>query len=221
MIAVRRTEGWPSAGGLSSPPLRWLARLSIPVLVISAFLCGAGVAAVVFVGFWGTEAGRRQSAETSLHASRARARTLSARTALLQRRLADATANLTRVERAVERRQAATAALLRQNSGLIDSAGGLHTRAAALERRASSVSGLTGTLGSDLVGLMNYLSGTDASAIDPAYVKAQLNYLRPAIEKARAAAGALGGDARTYGDAVERFAQQASAYATALGRLQR
>jgi hypothetical protein len=195
-------------------------RLSTPVLAISAFLCGAGVAAAIFVGFWDSEAGRRQSAEATLAKTRTHERTLVAETTWLRRRLAAATSNLARVERSVERRQLATQALLRENSGLLGTAGGLHGRATSLEQRASSVSSVTTTLGADLVGLTDYLTKTGAASIDPAYVKAQLDYLRPAIEKARTAAGALGEDARSYGDAVERFAAQAAAYAAALRRLQ-
>ncbi len=101
------------------------------------------------------------------------------------------------------------------------SASRLQDRGGSLEQRAASVSKLAGTLGNDLVAVLGYITNTSAGSLDPAYLKVQLDYLRPAVVSVRSAAEALGTDAGSYGTAVEGFTAEAAAYAAALRRLAR
>src|SRR5207253_2072409 len=106
----------------------------------------------------------------------------------------------------------------RENTALTASAGRLHGRGGSLGRRAAAVSRLAATLGNDLVAVLAYVTNTGAGSLDPSYLKAQLDYLRPAVANVRSAAEALGADAGSYGAAVDGFAAQAEAYAAALGQ---
>jgi hypothetical protein len=57
------------------------------------------------------------------------------------------------------------------------------------------------------------VSGTDAATIDPAFLQAQLAYLRPSLSKVAAAAAALAGQANLDSGAIRAFVRSASAYA--------
>ena len=133
----------------------------------------------------------------------------------------DSRATAARLETGRDRLRAAAQALLRDNGSLMASASRLQGQGGSLEHRAASVSKLAGTLGNDLVAVLAYITNTSAGSLDPSYLKAQLDYLRPAVADVRSAAETLGADAGSYGTAVEGFTAQAAAYAAALGRLAR
>jgi murein L,D-transpeptidase YcbB/YkuD len=219
MIVLRREETWPD--GRRRLRLRWrgLARLRTPVLVVAAALFGAAVSAVVLVGFWDKEANRRQAAEAKLATSAERGRALAKANTRLRRGLADSRSSSARLEQSAERLRAAAKTLLRKNAELIATADRLHGRGGSLESRAASVSKLAATLGNDLVAVLAYITNTSAGSLDPSYLKAQLDYLRPAVTSVRSAAAALGDEASSYGSAVDGFTAQAGAYATALREL--
>lgn len=221
MVVLRREEAWP--GGRRRLRIRWhgLAGLGTPVLVVAAALFGAAVSATVLVGLWDTEAGRRQTAETRLAASAERAQALAGANVRLRRRLADSRATSAQLEQGAARLRAAARTLLRENAALMASASRLHGRGGSLERRAGSVSRLAATLGNDLVAVLAYITNTSAGSLDPSYLRAQLDYLRPAVASVRSAAETLGADARSYGTAIDGFASEAAAYAAALRRLAR
>jgi murein L,D-transpeptidase YcbB/YkuD len=191
------------------------------VLVVAAALFGAAVSAAVLVSFWDKETGRRRTVETKLAASAERAKALVGANARLQRQLADSRATSMRLEQGGDRLRAAAQALLRQNSALMASASRLQDQGGSLEHRAASVSKLAATLGNDLVAVLAYITNTSAGSLDPSYLKAQLDYLRPAVVSVRSAAEALGADAGSYGTAVDGFTAQVAAYAAALHRLAR
>jgi hypothetical protein len=71
------------------------------------------------------------------------------------------------------------------------------------------------TLDNDLQSLSNYVSGANGSNLDPAFLQAQLDYLKPALTNVGAAADALSSQANTYSTAVGAFVHNASAYASA------
>jgi murein L,D-transpeptidase YcbB/YkuD len=221
MIVLRREEGWTD--GRRRLRIRWrgLSRLRTPVLVVAAALFGAAVSAAVLVGFWDKETGRRRAVETKLATSAQRAKELAAANTRLQRRVVDSRATAARLEESGDRLRAAAQSLLRENGALMAGASRLQERGGTLEERAASVSKLAGTLGNDLVAVLHYITNTSAGSLDPSYLKAQLDYLRPAVVSVRSAAEALGADAGSYGTAVDGFTAEAAAYAAALRRLAR
>jgi hypothetical protein len=219
MIALRRQESWTD--GRRRLRLRWTGatRLRLPVLVTSAALFGAAVSAAVIVTYWDRESGRREAVETKLAATEKRVRTLTAENGTLRRRLARSLATSAELQRHAARLQAAAKTLLRQNTTLVASAGDLRSRSGSLEGQAAAVAKLADTLGGSLVAVLDYVSNTSLASLDPGYLKAQLDYLGPAVAKVRSAAGALGADAGSYAGAVDAFAQEAAAYAKALRQL--
>ena len=221
MIVVRREESWSDGRRRLRIRLRGLARLGTPVLVVAAALFGAAVSAAALVGFWDKEANRRNAAEARLETMTERGRALTKQNARLERRLTDSRASATRLEQRAVRLRAAAQTLLRKNAALIATADRLHGRGGSLESRAASVSKLAATLGNDLVSVLAYITNTSAGSLDPSYLKAQLDYLRPAVTSVRSAAAALGDEASSYGSAVDGFTAEAEAYAAALGRLAR
>jgi hypothetical protein len=221
VIVLRREEGW--ADGRRRLRIRWggLSRLRTPVLVVAAALFGAAASGAVLVGFWDKETGRRRAVETKLAASADRAKALAAANVRLRRRVVDSRATAAQLEQDGDRLRAAAQSLLRENGVLLTSASRLQDRGGSLEHRAASVSKLAGTLGNDLVAVLHYITNTSAGSLDPSYLKAQLDYLRPAVASVRSAAEALGADAGSYGTAVDGFTAEAGAYAAALRRLAR
>jgi hypothetical protein len=221
MIVLRREQAWSDGRRRLRIGWRRLAALRTPVLVLAAALFGAAVSATVLVSFWGKEASRRNAAETRLAASAEHARALTHTNARLRHELVDTRATSARLERGGARLRAAAQTLLRENGALIVSASHLHGRGGSLEHRAASVSRLADTLGNDLLAVLGYITNTSAGSLDPSYLKAQLDYLRPAVAGVRSAAEALGADASSYGTTVDAFTAQATAYAAALRRLAR
>jgi hypothetical protein len=221
VIVLRREETWPD--GRRRLRIRWrgLSRLRTPVLVVAAALFGAAVSAAVLVGFWDKETGRRRAVEAKLADSAQRAKALAAANTRLQGRVVDSRATAVKLEQDGDKLRAAAQSLLRENGALMASASRLQDRGGTLEERAASVSKLAGTLGNDLVAVLHYITNTSAGSLDPSYLKAQLDYLRPAVVDVRSAAEALGADAGSYGTAVDGFTAEAGAYAAALRRLAR
>jgi len=219
MVVLRREKTGPR--GRRHLRIDWgrVARLGTPVLFVSALLFGAAVSATVLVGFWDKEVGRKRAAEAKLAASVDRTKTLAEANRSLERRLAASRAtsarfarNSARLAQSAERLEAAARRLVRENAALTASAGRLHGQGGSLGRRAASVSKLAATLGNDLVSVLAYITNTSAGSLDPSYLKAQLDYLRPAVADVRSAAEALGTGADSYANAVDGFPAQAKAY---------
>jgi murein L,D-transpeptidase YcbB/YkuD len=221
VIVVRREGSWAGGRRRLRVRLRRLGRLRTPVLVVAAALFGAAASAAVLVGFWDKEAGRRKAVEARLAESARHAQALAGANATLRKRLAASRATSTRLEQGSAQLRAAAEKLLAENRALTETATRLHGKGGSLERGAASVSKLAATLGSDLVAVLSYITNTHAGSLDPAYLKAQLDYLRPAVQSVRSAADGLGADAGSYAKAVDGFAAQVSAYAAALDRLAR
>jgi hypothetical protein len=220
MIVSRREHSWLDDGRRRlHVRLRALGRLRTPVLVVAAALFGAAISAVVWVGLWNREAGSRHTAEAALAASQKHARALASENTRLRGRLVDSRTTSARLEQSSARLQAAAQTLVRENATLVASAGKLHGRGGSLERRSLLVSKLAAALGNDLVSVLAYITNTSIGSLDPSYLKAQLDYLRPAVANVRSAAEGLGADASTYAAAVDGFAAEAAAYETALRKL--
>jgi hypothetical protein len=203
------------------PEARGLTRLRTTVLVTAAALFGAAISAAALVGLWNNEVTHRRALEAKLAASQRQARTLVAEARDLKGGLADSRATSAQLERRAARLRAEAKSLLTANEKLIASAGSLHGSGGSLQRRALTVSKLSATLGADVVTVLRYVTNTSIGSLDPTYLKAQLDYLQPAVASIKSAADALGADAGAYATAVDRFAAQASEYDSALRDLAR
>lgn len=200
---------------------RRAAKARTPILVVAAALCGAVISAAVLVGFWGRETRSRRAVEVKLAKSQDRVKALSTANTKLRLRAdanAEAAASLAQSYR---RLRAQARALMDENGRLVASAGNLHGRGGSLQTRAASVSKQAATLGNDVIAAVRYITNTSLGALDPAYLKAQLDYLEPAVANIRSAADSLGAEAGSYATAVDGFAVQAEAYAAAVRRLAR
>jgi len=222
---LRRTESWANGRSRLRVTLR-SPRLRTVLLVGSAAVLGALMASAALVTFWDRETGRRLAAESKLADRDRRVKELGSTNRDLQRLLArDATAIRQLEERTVTLQRSATTVraaagtVLKRNGALVARADSLHGRGGSLEQQAAAVSKLADTLGNDLVAVLAYVSNTSPASLDPAYLKAQLDYLKPAVAQVRSAAQELGSDADGYAGAVDAFAAQAVAYAAALRRL--
>ena len=216
MISVRRE--WPALGRTR---LRALARLQTPVLIVSAALFGAAFSAAVLVGFWDDQVQGKRDAQAKLAASRSEVKALTAKNTRLLVSLAESRGVSAHLERSFARIRVETKNLKAQNAALVESAGSLHGRGGSLQERALSLSRLAATLGHDVASAVNYIRTTPLGSLDPAYLKAQLDYLEPAVASIRSAADALGSESGSYRSAVDGFATQAEAYAGAVRRLAR
>jgi hypothetical protein len=190
-------------------------RLRTTVLVVAAALFGAAFSAAALVGLWNGEVDHRRAVAAKLDLSVKRAQSLAAENKRLRAGLVDSRAVSTRLARSSARLRAEAKGLLTENEKLIASAGSLHGSGGSLQRRALSVSRLAATLGSDVVTVLRYVTNTSIGALDPAYLKAQLDYLQPAVAAIRSAADALGADAADYAAALDRFAAEAAKYDSA------
>ena len=189
------------------------ARLATPVLVVSALLCGLAVGAAVFSSLWRNETADRQAAQQALTRQRARTQALAVEVdALREKLLASRHTAAAAAKRANDRRSLILDLDRSADSLLADSAP-LQDRAAAITDRSQSLSALIRTLDNDLASLSSYVSGADASNLDPAFLKAQLDYLKPSLSKVGAAADGLATEANDYSDAVRAFVGSASGYA--------
>jgi hypothetical protein len=217
-----RREAWAQSGRRRFDTRRsGVARLRTAVLIAAAALFGAAFSAAALVGLWNGEVGHRRAVQAKLQTSEQRTQSLTAANTRLRATLADSRADSSRLARTSARLRAEAKALLTENEKLIASAGTLHGSGGSLQRRALSVSRLAATLGSDVVTVLRYVTNTSIGSLDPAYLKAQLDYLQPAVTGIRAAADALSKDAGDYAAAVDRFSAQAAEYDSALRDLSR
>jgi hypothetical protein len=202
---------------------RWSApgRLRTTALVVAAALFGAALSAAALVGLWDNEVRHRRAIEEKLVASRDHSETLATVNKRLRAGLVDSRSLTVKLKRSSARLRAEAKTLLIENEKLIARAGSLHGTGGSLQRRALSVSRLAGTLGGDVIVVLRYVTNTSIGSLDPAYLKAQLDYLQPAVAGIRSAADALGAEAGDYTDAVDRFAAQAAQYDSALRDLAR
>ena len=197
----------------SAARLRLPARLATPVLVVSALLFGAGIGSAVFATLWRNETTSRQGAEQALAQERAAAGLLAAQIGKLQAKLHTSQRSAAAASRTAADRKATIATLDRSAGSLLSASTPLQDQAASITGRSQSLSALIRTLDNDLTSLSRYVSGASSSNLDPAFLQAQLDYLRPSLSKVGAAADALSAQANRYSDTVRAFVRSASAYA--------
>jgi hypothetical protein len=185
------------------PLARARRRLSLPaappsprallVLLVSAFLLGGVLSALLFVGVW---------RHTAADADRARADQLAAGQTLqaTRFRLARAEADLAAAQvaiakvRAERNRVAGELARLRHVSSRAGTA--LPPRLQAIASEAGAVSRESAKLASALATLNTYLGNASAGGVDPAFLAIQVRYLSGATSAIRDAAATLTTDAQ-------------------------
>jgi hypothetical protein len=147
------------------------------VLVFSAFLLGAVLGALTFVGIWRHTAAagdRAQAAQT-----------------IAQQRLAETNLDLQRARQSIQAERALVARLRVQRGKLLDeltrlrsAAGGLPGRLQSISTDAATLSRSTSSLESELFALQAYLERPSATGIDVGFVTAQIRYLIRSTEAA-------------------------------------
>jgi hypothetical protein len=205
----------PQGGAIAlRPPWRPSARLATPVLVVAALLAGAAIGSLVFATLWQREASGRQSAETRLASSQGRVADLRADVRSLERRLGASARTAAAAGQAAKRGSEMVAGLAQSAKPLVATAGSLEGQAATLTHRASDLSGLIATLDKDLASLSRYVG--DGGSLDPAFLKTQLGYLTPSLDRVGTASAALAGEVSTYASTVQTFVGRLAAYAQSI-----
>jgi prefoldin subunit 5 len=185
------------------------------VLVVSALLFGAGIGSAVFATLWRNETSSRRSAEQALTKERAAYVSLAGRIGALQTRLHTSQRSAAAEARTAADRKSLIASLDQSASSLLAASTPLEGQAGSITQRSQSLSSLVRTLDNDLASLSRYVSGASSSNLDPAFLQAQLDYLKPSLSKVGAAADALSSQANQYSQTVRAFVRSASAYAGA------
>jgi hypothetical protein len=206
----------PPQGGAIALRLPWRpsARLATPVLVVAALLAGAAVGSLVFATLWQREASGRETAQAQLASSQSRVVDLRGDVRRLQRQLDASTKTAAAAGRAAKRGSEVVAGLAQSAKPLVATAGSLEGQAATLTQRASSLSGLIATLDKDLASLSSYVGG--GGSLDPAFLKTQLGYLTPSLDRVGSASAALAGEVSTYASTVQAFVGRLAAYAQSI-----
>jgi hypothetical protein len=206
----------PPQSGAIALRLPWLpsARLATPVLVVAALLAGAAIGSLVFATLWQREASSRETAQAQLASSRSRVADLRAGVRRLQLQLDASAKTAASAGRAAKRGSEVVAGLAQSAKPLVATAGSLESQASTLTQRASSLSGLIATLDKDLASLSRYVG--DGGSLDPAFLKTQLGYLTPSLDRVGSASAALAGEVSTYASTVQAFVDRLATYAKSI-----
>jgi chromosome segregation ATPase len=184
------------------------------VLVVAALLFGAGIGSAVFATLWRNETTSRRTAEQALAREHTIAASLAAQIDRLRLNLDSSQRTAAAAARTAADRKSVIAGLDRSAGSLLAASTPLEDQAGSITDRSQSLSALIRTLDNDLASLSRYVSGASSSNIDPAFLQAQLAYLKPSLSKVGAAADALSAQANQYSGTVRAFVQSASAYAS-------
>ena len=195
--------------------LRLPAGLATPVLVVSALLFGAGIGSAVFATLWRNETNSRQSAQQALAQERTAYASLATQIDKLRANLHTSQRATAAAARTAADRKSVIAGLDRSAASLLAASTPLQDQASSITSRSQSLSSLIRTLDNDLESLSHYVSGASSSNLDPAFLQAQLDYLKPSLSKVGGAADALSSQANRYSGTVRAFVHSASAYAGA------
>ena len=178
-------------------------------MFVSAMLCGAALAGLLFVGVWRHTAGEaasskaaQQSDHLALQASHRAVAALSAKLAREQAMLAranragaattsalaDARDTLARARGELVQARAALARTKAAGAAALNSA---KTRASNLGADANTIARATATLRSELTALETYAQNPGPTGIDPGYLANQVRYLEASAAAAASAASDL------------------------------
>ena len=183
------------------------------MLAVAALLAGAGIGSAVFASLWQHEASGRQTAEQQLASSRDRIATLRVDVRALERRLDASTKSAAAAGRAVAHGNEVVAGLAEGATPLVVAASSLEAQAGALTERSRTLSALIATLDKDLASLSRYVGDSSGTSLDPAFLRTQLGYLTPSLDRVGTASASLAGEVGTYASTVQTFVTRLSAYA--------
>jgi hypothetical protein len=157
------------------------------LLVASAFLSGAVLAALLFVGVWRHTAADGDRAHAQEAATRRVALTAQHRLSVLKTRLEQEHAALLAAQR---RERGARAAAAAQHATLAAIDRALPPRLAAAETSARTLVTKLAALRSELAALESYLRRPGPAGLDEAYLMTQVRYLSASADAAASAASA-------------------------------
>jgi chromosome segregation ATPase len=173
-------------------------------LTISAFVLGGVLSDLLFVGVWRHTAAEGDRARQAQAESRLTLKRAQEQLATAQQQLAASRAAVRALaaRRTVARRE--LAALRRRDAAARAS---LSPRLRAIAGGADALTRESAKLDSALATLDDYIRNASGAGVDPAYLAAQVAYLRSATGRAKAAAATLVGDASQAQASAKRLAR--------------
>jgi hypothetical protein len=195
------TEVTAIRSGVRAHIQRWLARpVATPslraqiALLLSAFLLGGVLAALLFVGVWRHTAAEGDRARRAQLESKQALRAAQIQLTRSERQLADARASLAKIR--VERRRLGRE-LNRRRAVDGRLATSLPPRLQSISANAGAVEQKTAKLGAALATLRDYLRNASATGVDAAFLAAQVGYLIGSANTTRATASQLAAEAQS------------------------
>lgn len=173
-------------------------------LTVSAFVLGGVLSGLLFVGVWRHTAAEGDRARQAQAESRLTLKRAQEQLALSQQQLAASRAAVRALaaRRTVARRE--LAALRRRDAAARASLG---PRLRAIAGGADALNRESAKLDSALATLDDYIRNASGAGVDPAYLAAQVAYLRSATGRAKTAAATLVGDASQAQASAKRLAR--------------
>jgi hypothetical protein len=171
-------------------------------MFVSAMLCGAALAGLLFVGVWRHTAGEaasikvaQRSDHLALRASRREVVALSAQLANEQALLARSNRTGAATKEALGTARDALAqaetTLARTKANAAAALDSAKARAASLSSEAGTLARATATLRSELIALETYAQNPGPTGVDPGYLATQVRYLEASAAAAASAASSL------------------------------
>jgi hypothetical protein len=195
------TEITAIRSGVRAHIQRWLARpVATPslraqiALLLSAFLLGGVLAALLFVGVWRHTAAEGDRARRAQLESKQALRAAQIQMTRSEGQLADARASLAKIR--VERRRLGRE-LNRRRAVDGRLATSLPPRLQSISANAGAVEQKTAKLGAALATLRDYLRNASATGVDAAFLAAQVGYLIGSANTMRATASQLAAEAQS------------------------
>ena len=115
--------------------------------------------------------------------------------------------------RAAKRGSAVVSALAEGAQPLVATPARSRIRRVRSPQRSNTLSSLIGSLNKDLASLATYVGDASGATLDPAFLKTQLDYLTPSLDKVGAASASLAAEVGTYSQTVQAFVGRLSTYA--------
>jgi chromosome segregation ATPase len=156
-------------------------RSTVWALVLPAFLVGAVGASVLFVGVWRNEASRAKSADSDAQKAAEVLSVTSDKLNQAETRLRIAQLKLRRSQATVQSQAADLRQLGAAGKPVADDAASLDAAAQQLSSEGAGLGDSVTKLTNAVAALSVYLKQTSVSELDPAYLDAQLSYLKQAL----------------------------------------
>jgi chromosome segregation ATPase len=175
------------------------------LLILSAFLCGTVLAALLFVGIWRHTANDGARAHASQVASQRQLAATRRKIAALDAALAQSKQAATAAESLAAREKTALAHEVASNAAL---ARALPPRLATLTASAHALESQLTTLQSELKTLASYVNAPGATGLDAGYLAAQIEYLNSAAKSAVDTAAAISQKATDAGASLSTITRR-------------